>query len=114
MRMGESVIAGNRLDSPGKNMMELFVAKAAICAISALRDGASGSGDIVGVPSVAIIANLCGTRGPRWMDSGDLGDLGDPGGYEKQGRDAEAEEPRQFCWLAVVVIWVQNACTRHR
>jgi hypothetical protein len=84
--MGESVIAGNRLDSPGEEM-ELFVAKAAICA---LKDGASGSGDIVGVPSVAIVANLCGSRGPRCTDSWD------PEGYEREDRDAEAEESKQL------------------
>lgn len=84
MRMGESGILGNRLDGPGKEK-EVFAAKAAICA---LKDGASGSGDIVGVPSVAITENLGGNRGPACIDKGD------PGGYESGGRDAEAEEPK--------------------
>jgi hypothetical protein len=86
VRMGESVMPGNRLDGPGEDM-ELFVAKAAICA---LKDGASASGDIVGVPSIAIIANLGGNRGPRCTDSWD------PGGYGKEGRDMEAEDT---AWL---------------
>lgn len=84
MRMGESAIPGNRLGGPGEEKV-WFVAKAAICA---LKDGASGSGDIVGVPSVAIIENLCGGRGPICIDSWD------EGGYEREGRDAEAEEPK--------------------
>lgn len=67
--MGESVILGNRLDSPGEEM-KLFAAKAAICAP---KDGASGSGDIVGVPSVAIVANFCGSGGPRGMNTWDPG-----------------------------------------
>ena len=84
MRMGESVRLGNRLESPGEEM-ELFVANAAICA---LKEGASGRGDIVGVPSVATIANFCGSRGPRCIDSWDPGSR-----YEREGRDAEAEGP---------------------
>ena len=82
VRIGESVISGNRLDSPGEEI-ELFGAKAdAICA---LKDGASGSGDIVGVPSVANIANLCGSREPGCIETGD------PRGYGREGRDEEAE-----------------------
>ena len=82
--MGESVILGNRLDSPGEEKV-LFGAKAAICA---LKDGASGSGDIVGVPSVAIIANFCGSGGPRGIG------CWDPRGYGREGRDEETEEPK--------------------
>ena len=84
VRMGESVTLGNRLGSPGEEM-KLFVAKAAICA---LKDGASGSGDIVGVPSVAIVANFCERRGPGCIDSWD------PGRYEREGRDMEVQEPK--------------------
>jgi hypothetical protein len=87
VRMGESVMPGNRLGGPGPGE-EMgwwwFVTRAAICA---LKDGASSSGGIVGVPSVAIIANFCGRHGPSWIDSWA------PGGYEKESRDADAGEP---------------------
>jgi len=87
VRMGESVRPGNRLDGPGEEMGLLFMVKAAICT---LKLGASGSGDIVGVPSVAIIANFCGGRGPRCIESWSSG------GYEKEGRDTEAYDPKQL------------------
>jgi len=99
VRMGESVIPGNRLSSPGEDM-ELPVVNAAICA---LKDGASGSGDIVGVPSVAIIANFGGNRGLRCIDSWD------PEGYEMEGM----EDPKELYWLAMVPIWTENAYTCH-
>lgn len=85
MRIGESVILGNRLGSPGEEK-ELFGAKAA--AICAPKDGASGNGDIVGVPSVAIIVNFCGSGGPRGIGSWDTV------GNGREGRDEEAEEPK--------------------
>lgn len=95
MRVGESVILGNRLDSPGEEM-ELFVVKAATCM---LKVGASSSGEIVGVRSVAIIANLYGSRGPRCTDSWD------PRGYGREGRDSEAEEPECLYQLITDLIW---------
>ena len=97
--MGESLIPGNRLSGPGEDA-ELPAVKAVICA---LKDGASGSGDIVGVPSVAIIANFCGNRGLRCIDSWD------PEGYEREG----IEDPKELYWLAMVLIWTKNAYTCH-
>ena len=99
MRMGESVIPGNRLGGPGVDM-ELLVVKAIICA---LKDGASGSGDIVGVPPGAIIANLCGNRGLWCIDSWD------PEGYEREGKD----DPKELNWLDMGLIWTKNAYTCH-